>query len=388
MKFMIERFYHYHQSTSMRMFPELIQYINSFDSQLNQFTKRVLDAPVTMSNGVQFLKYILDTCDVPYIVRQSENDFYSFTTYIKDIYNKVENIFDPIRSNKLYYNYFIKYNGKKCNELIIPVGDIDHLKTLQFGVDYYSGWEYEHPVTLWYHDSDEYTLDLLNTQLKFHRDIPSYCIIFVDPVSLCMKYFKYATSSGTNTINTLSFIKNKILIKLLKQNRNIWMFKTHMKCLESALTDDYTFIEKNKPYMISQYGSIGGRYPYIMEDIIQYYKGVIHNTYTMNSIFNSKLFPDEKSFNDIVETYKEEIDVEHLTQYRWLRVVRDLPYLKYLCLVYKLRKNQSEYDNFRYILGIEIRRLESSGVLSNIKLPFFKNMVNSQIDEIKKLMEI
>ena len=380
---MIDRFFAYHQSTSMRIFPELIGYINTFNSQLNQFTKRIQNASVVNNQGVQFLKNILDVCDIPYVVKHSENDFYAFSTYIKSIYDQIENIFDPIRNNKLLYNYFIKYNGTKTHELIIPVNDIDHLKIFDMGYDYYSNWLDISPVTLWYHDSSEYSLDLLNTQLKFHRDIPNYCILFVDPVSLCMKYYKYATSVNTPNVNIYRFIKDHVLLKMLKQNLHIWLFKMHINCLRSLFSDDYSFIEKNKPYIVFQYGSIGARYPYIMEDLIQYYRGVIDNTYTMNSIFKSKLFIDEKSFNDIVEIYKNTIDVEYLTQYRWLRVLRDLPYMEYLTLVYKLRGNSSEYDNFKYILDMDIRKMESAGIFNNIKIPYMKNIVLNMIDRIR-----
>lgn len=78
-----------------------------------------------------------------------------------------------------------------------PIDTISYPSILPFQKNWYA-WEKVKPVHIWYHNSEEYTLNFLKNSIAFKTEQPTHGIIFIDTISLIFKYYKYLMTDLPN----------------------------------------------------------------------------------------------------------------------------------------------------------------------------------------------
>lgn len=379
----------YNKPGSPKVTPEWIAYIRQLDVQKEQLKRRFLGLMPRITEGTEFLTHILDLADIPYIAKQG-NDFYAYMTYIPQVQAQVSSIFDLIRNGRPVFNRYIKRSGFPCYEFTSPVSDVDHLALFPMGQPYYAWRDTVAPLTLWWHDSTEYTLDLMQNQIKFYHDVPETVLFFLDVPSLCIKYLKYYQDPSIRADNKtpLQFIHDDVYFAFFDQIQSIWIFKQHLLALDILLGyEDASAITETVKYTITQYGSVGQRYPMAMNLLLKWYTDVAKGNYLPQSLFNTPFFPLKglKSFNGLVSWMTDWLDIPHLTQYKWVRILRDMPYLEYVAKVYALNPKHVRWSVFKVQLDTLKRKYTAAVPWGNVKSAILREYLKQKFEMLSQL---
>lgn len=150
--------------------------------------KRLYKSEGYESHAVRLLRYIINNADFDLLERQG-NNFDRYMYHLRFIKASLDNIFDRISRGRGYRNIFFK-SERKTEEFILPVEDLNTLVHLPLDTEDWETWKKVRPVRLWDHNSDEFTVNLLNDRFTFTRGLePTNAIILIDVVALILKYF-------------------------------------------------------------------------------------------------------------------------------------------------------------------------------------------------------
>ena len=104
-----------------------------------------------------------------------------------------------------------------------PIDTISYPSILPFQKNWYA-WEKVKPVHIWYHNSEEYTLNFLKNSIAFKTEQPTHGIIFIDTISLILKYYKYLMTDLPNEPEKTmhNFIHRHVLNTVFEDLEEIW----------------------------------------------------------------------------------------------------------------------------------------------------------------------
>ena len=155
--------------------------------------------------------------------------------YIK---HQLDEIFDRVSRGRGYHNLFVKSNN--VEEFVLPIEDINTIVNLPLDSNDWEVWKKVRPVRLWDHDSEEFTINLLNDQLHFSRGFePTSVLVLIDVVALCIKYYIWLTYQRDKEpakelaeyIPQQLFIHKYVMCDLIWDNSNIWLLNQINKSL-------------------------------------------------------------------------------------------------------------------------------------------------------------
>lgn len=346
--------YFYRPTNQSRIIPIWKQYVLNGKQQQDILKKRYLSEDLySNQGGNKLLSFILREADIPFLAKFND-DFYVYSTQVIPMVQQFKNIFDLARSGKAYKDMFIKKHSSPPWEYIVPVDDNDWLTIFPMESSF-PFWDKLQPLVLWDHDSSEYTLDMMNGVLRFHNQDPSYVLWLLDITTLIMKALKFhqfrkefTTLPGFENQYTIeTFIRHHVTDAIQNNNVHLWYFKLHRLAVNIVLgfetIDKVNELGKRSQ---GQYGSIGARFKETMDELIDFYTEIQKGSLLPQVILNIKFFHDcTKSFSDICRDIPVYYDIPHLSQYRYLRLLRDLPYLEYMIRVYMLNPKSNQYRN-------------------------------------------
>ena len=373
---MIELFSNFYRPAPPRILTEFEQWLIFLDNKSNTILNRYLKASKLINSVQQKLIHVLDIVDIPYLTKQSKDDFYIYINYFKDIKEQVEGLYNLHNSTFATKNQYINKIDKICFESTIPIFDLDYLSIWPMGTPY-SNWKNKiTPLYLHYHNSGLLTYNIFYNKIRFKRDEPDVAIFFIDIPSLCMKYFKWYLEAENKDIYI--FITNEVWSFLIEQLRHIWLLRQHdlaiMKLNDIDIEEELDLNNKDQD-------SVGSRYILSINRLVQFYKEIQDGKTTIDTIFNSKLFnyQNNHTFRELVEWTINHLDVPYLSQYTWMRVVRDLPLLTYMIKIYMLYPEGNRTQLFKNIFEVQWKKILSKQPWDYIKTPHIKEWFKKQI---------
>ncbi len=370
-----------------KIIPQWSQYLTSLQLQKEQLRTRFLNNYGGEARGFRILKQILDYVDVEYLLKQ-RNDYERYINYFLNVRNNVERLFQPVESGRVYRKMFYRKGLFATNEYFCPVDDVDHIQTLPMDKSW-EEWERVQPVHLWYHDTQEYSLNLLTGQVAFSFTNPSYALIFVDVIALMFKYYKYISSPSIGEEKTLhNFIQNHVYNFFFDDLQNIWILNQILLCCDVADTSkDIREITTELQKSNRQYGYIGGRHHEAVEDLLEALNLVREGNLRVNSILSAQLLPSGSIIDRIHYSFKY-LDIAHLQQYKYVRILRDLHLVDLIIKMHMWRPDTEIYKSLARNLRYEVRRLQMNKPWSKINDSVIRTHVQDWVTALESKVEI
>lgn len=359
---------HFRQTTP-KTIPKWSQYLESLQLQKSQLQTRFLNSYGTESRGFRILKQIIDQLDTDMIIylEKQPDDFARYLNGFMPMQRNSIRLFQPTESGRAYRNVFYDKGIFATNEYFCPVDDVDHLFTLPFTKSW-EEWDKVQPVHLWYHDSPEYSLNLIKAKVHFKYQNPSYAIIFVDVIALLFKYYKYMTTRiiGEEEKSLHNFIHNHVFKFFFSDLQNIWILNQILLCSNVVdLTQDIDAITTQIQLSNRQYGYIGGRHTEAIESLLRAFDEVRDGKVRVNSLLSFDLLPTGSVIDRIHYAFNY-LDVAHVQQYKYMRILRDMPIIDLLIQMHGWRADTETYKSLTKALRVVLQRLQVNKPWSKI----------------------
>lgn len=333
------------------------------------------------SRALRLLKHIVGSIDLDYLKSQ-RNDFEMYVNYFSNFGTSADHIFNATKFGKAYRNVFYTKTLFTTTEYLIPTNSVDHIKTLPLG-ESWDVWQHVKPVTLWYNDSFEYSLNMLNDQVKFKYDQPNYAITFIDSIALSMMWYKYfkepMISDEDRTIHV--FLHRYVFSKLFDDLEDIWLLNQVKSIAEHV--DELDILNRVKSDPLFGYT---GKQKEASLRLSTKLMDIRNGNLRPNNLLSERLLYSGSILDKIHYSFNY-LDTENLKQYEYTRILRDLPYLELILKLHGWRPDSSYYRSLTQELRIILKRYMSSKpwssvVDSTIKL-ILQNTIESMYNKIK-----
>jgi hypothetical protein len=367
---MLRVIHKYIRKASPRSLVKWSQHLDNLKAYQQEHVRRYLASPGSESGAVKLLRHVLNFVDYD-VLRKYNDDYSRYSRYITHIREDLNNIFDPANKGLSFNNMFIsKTHVYPASEYLFPIDDIDHIKLLPFNQDF-SAWKNLKPVVLWHHNSPELCQNLLKDQVQFRYIPPTYSIAFIDVVTLTFMYFKYLEGQPRHMFQWASrqFIHEFVIKNFYEDVLDIWLTQQLSVIAQCETKED---VERVCRYAMSsmenRYGYVGGRYSEASMELFNELNLVKAGNITVSSLLSSRLYPSS-SFLDRLNRMDTWLEVPDLRQYRYLRLLRDMPYLDIIVNFYKFIPNIVDVQAFIRELKLECRKIVMDKTFASIRNP-------------------
>lgn len=373
----------YRHSDQTRLVPQWDLFVNSLKPQQDVIIQRHSRVTLQYTDGFLKLRRILREADLDFLVKQ--DNFYIYSTQINRIVNEQSNLFDLARSGRAYTNLFVHSTSRLTNEYLVSLDDNDSLKYLPM-VDDYSAWKNIRPLKLWWHDSEEYNLNFMTGYFTFLNEEPRSVLWLLDMPALILKAVNWYRKQPNKDVLIDFFIRDEILIPVLKDLIDLWYIKIHLLTMNIVL-GKYPKEQIDTLYVRSQsqWGSMGSRFKEICNVLIDYYTKVSTSELHPRAALSCKFFNNKTtSIRDIIFDIPIKYDISHQPMYEYLRLIRDLPYLEYLLKIYQIElignPGSVEFKNLIARLNTLLTKWKNKNPIGMIKNTNHRAFVKSRFD--------
>lgn len=356
------------------------QYLSTLKLQKNDLRTRFINSYGVESRGFRLLHQVLNTVEIEYLKNQT-NDFHRYINWFFPMRNVSNRIFYPIETGRAYRKVFYKKTIFAPTEYICPTLNVDHLSTLPLGKSW-TDWECIQPVHLWYNDSIEYTLNILQNQVSYKYNPPGHALIFVDVIALMFKYYKYMTSDIAEASKTPhEFLHKHVYSFFFQDIQNSWILNQLLLCVE------FTNSDTNVQQLIEdkQYGYLGARYVEAMSSMVDILKDIKDGNLRVNSLLSSNLFPTGSLIDRIEFSFKY-LDVEYLRQYTYILLLRDIPVVDLIIKLYQWRIDTPAYKTLAKDLLQLLKRYKNNKPWSRIYDSSIRLYISDWVDKTIDLL--
>lgn len=367
----------------------IVKYENYLTTMIVRRTEllgRYMGAYGTETPGVRMLKHILGLVDIAYL-KQLKNDYDRYTFYFKYIGKDLGDIIDANGSVSMRKEMFIHKHLFTAAEFIIPVSSEDHLKALPMMEDW-EAWKDVRALRLVDHDSEEYTINTIQSNVRFRAIQPSYAVITIDPIILAFKYFKYRVAhegDDADLITPQRFIHKHILNTLMMDLQDIWLRDQIINAFYvDKLSDLRTQTPANTTYD-NMYGYVGLQYRSAMGDIWRVVQELKSGRIKPNMFFDSVSLSTGSIKSHLI-TLLEENYIPPLRQFAWETYLRDMKWVELILLVYSANPNDVKGQTLRKAFRIKVNNLHRTQFWNNIHDIVTRTLVKDHITDIKLLL--
>lgn len=357
----------------------------------------------TPGRASNLLRHIAGSIDTAYL-STCKDDFEAYGNYFRQFTSSSSRIFTQAQSGRAYRNMFFKRKGYATTEYVLPVLDVDHISILPLGSSW-DTWKEMKPLTYWYHDSDELCLNILNDVVEFEYNQPTYGVVFLDSTMLGMMFYKYINSpevwanEHTDYLTGLKmlreddsitgaeydyrlkkeqmpltpFLHNYVFYKCAQDLVDIWVLNYIRELIDYVDRTDRTHTGDLKVSPSSGRYGISKPHTELSSKMIERIREIKKGNLYPSQFMNAPLFQGGRSMVDKIRYSFKYLDVLHVSQYEYARMIRDLPYVEIMLKLNFWNKKTSRCREFiidlRSILGryITIKPWNSmyDGVIKN-----------------------
>lgn len=380
---MLSQMHKYVKKASPRSIPHWRQHLDNLKIYQRTIVERFQKAPGNESGAVKLLRHILNFTNYDELKKYSD-DFQRYRRYFVHIREDVKNIFDPVNTGLGYNNLFVsKEHMYPTVEYLLPVDDIDHIKILPFDEPWES-WKNLKPVTLWHHDSPELCQNLLKDQIQFRYITPLHATLFIDVTTLSFMYFKFIEHQPDHMTQWASreFIHKYVVGNLFEDILEVWLTQQISAIAECNTRSDLDVLLRNNiSSMETRYGYVGGRYSEASLELFNELQLIKNGNVTLSSLYSSKLYPT-KSVLERIDYMNAWLSVPDLRQYKYFKLLRDLPYLKLTLNMFKHVPTVTNMQSFIRDFRIDCRKHVIGRTWSSIRNPTVRSYVETEFNEL------
>lgn len=344
------------------------------------------------SGGTRILRYILSFIDFDYLITQTDN-YKRYTDHIRYAYDDIIFSFDKSQNGKPYYNKFIGLNNQYTREYILPVTDTNCIVNLPMYSESWGDWKYIKPVRLWSHNSDEFTINLLNSYIAFHSQYPSVAIILIDVVALILKYviwFKYyRDQEAAQDLATYApqqfFIHKYVLCNLAYDLGDIWLIRTLNRLLNVTDRDELQLFQAHILQEDPQFGYITAE----CGNGFQHLWDLCNQTKTNSnpqSFLNTRLLFSGSIHRRIIKT-EAQFELPSIGRYDWCRILRDADLILLYLRIWYMQKNLPICTRIITKLRYELDNIKRARITKYIYDLETKLIVDQKIAELDMMIK-
>ena len=349
------------------VYQRMIDAINvRLDIQKNKF---LLGHP-TQTLGVELLRFIMLNIDLEEILSY-ESDIDKLTNIIDYVEGTYRGAFDPVHKGRIEKGLFTSREGSSLiPEFIMNVEPANKIIDYPFDQPF-EAWNGLRATRIIHHDSNELIDDLHTWWLKFRKLPSSYMLISVDVRTLIFKWVKYVEYCRSRDIEPkdLEFLRNSELVHWHDDLFDIWI----LNMLNSILSPTMNDLPKDavqyhiEPYIAREQLVNDG-----LNDMIRFVQASAQGTIRLQDMLVTKWI-NNKSIFDMIAIQERFVMLPELRQYRWLDIIRWMPYLR---LILNLNKYYPQ-------VGVTKMISERAKDIMNRDLKF-QNLENSLVSPLAK----
>lgn len=380
----------YIQPASTRELPAYKLFLVSQNRFVSERWKRLFDSQGHESPGVKTLRYILQKLDLEYLDDQVNNyDRYSY--HIRHVREDTLSWFRAMRQGQSYKKLFFTSTPYITEEYLIPVADLNSLVNLPLYTDNWNIWKKVRPLRLWSHDSDEYTLNLINDTLKFKYMGPSYAIELLDTVALLFKYYfwwKFKRKEESEiawSIPEQFFIHKYVMCDWCYDLTNIWIISCLNKLIDIEDIRAVSQLSSDNLTTDVQYGRVATDCRKAFEQLWKLLETIRKNA-KPEILLSFKLFING-SLYDRASISTERLSLPMYKQYNYLRWLKDKDMLTFLLKIWALRpknpRTKQIFLNFRR----DFNRLLMTSPWNNCKSIILRDRIEEDMLETFNIVQ-
>jgi len=335
--------------------------------------------------GIGLLKHILSVVDIDYLKRIN-NDYERYTFYLKNIHKDLSNIFDTVATNKTYKNTFIQRKGFGTTEYIIPTERMNYIKDLPMGEEW-DQWIDIKPIRLLDHNSNEYTLNVLQDRVSFKALQPSYAIISIDPIALAFMYYKFLDAHDfSSPMSTQVFLHRYVISKFMDDLQDIWLRNQFLSLFDIENEQEISKLNINTIVFNNMYGFVGHQYKDAMISIYRVMDDVRQRKRRPETLIKS-LILSRSSISDYMSDIYTKAHIPPLRQYMWQVYLKDMRWVEFILKTYMLQPDYVNTRNMIKKLRIETEKLVRTRFWTNIRHILTRNIVEEHFNEMYELIK-
>lgn len=353
--------------------------------------KRLFGSQGYESSGMKLLRYILQFIDMDYMDSQV-NNYDRYTYHVRIIRRDLIYIFDRVRRGRGYYNLFFDKNRFLTEEFLLPVLDTNSLIHLPLYSNDWDVWRKVRPLRLWSHDSDEFTVNIINDRIKFKGAPPSYAVELLDVVALVFKYyiwfkFKKDLEPEQELVKHIPqqyFLHKYVLCDLVWDLSNIWLLSNLNKLTKIKSINDLDYFDSSNMQVESQYGWISMKARRGYETLWKLLNDTRGNV-RPESLLSSKILYGG-SLNKRIRIIDESLDLPILAQYDYLRWLRDKQVLNLFIDIWKSREELPTTRKILVNVDRDFKRLLRTRPWNNCQNVILKNQIEEEMTDFAYLL--
>ena len=198
----------------------------------------------------------------------------------------------------------------------------------------YVEWKKLRAVRLIHHDSLELVSDLHSWYIRFVKDIPSYMLVSIDIRTLIFKWVKYVEYCRyiDQEPDDLDFLKTSEIVHWHDDLFNIWLINIINKYLQLRFLDEednHGFTVHTDSYIIRE-----EQVQYAFDDLARFIDLAQDGSVRVQDILDTRWI-NNHTVTEMIKMQQEQVALPEIRQYRWLDIIRWMPYLRMILLLNK-----------------------------------------------------
>lgn len=368
--------------------PRTLSKYNYFRSNLKLFVDDKLDQyyhnGVSYTYGIRLIRSICELVDLDYMQHSFINDIDRYLIYVQNLRNNIIEKYDTVISGSVYQRYYISKSYTK--EYITSIEDVNTLNYLPFNKDF-NTWKDIEMLKIWWHDSDEFSLNLLSNKLKFDKQYPEKCLILIDPIGLAFLWYKFnievVPTLEKDTFLPVYFCHHYLYPKLYYQITDIWLLKQFNHLLSITDIEEVKSIKNTDIETNKQYGKIPVSYTEAMTELYKEFRLIEQGNIKSSAILNSKILLNS-SIYDLYRQATTRWNTDDTTQHLYLHILKDLDIFEIIFKLYRLFPKGANYDSLIRELKIQINRIYNKKPWNNARNISMKEYLKTRIMKLKE----
>jgi hypothetical protein len=314
------------------------------------------------SPGVKLLRYILQFVDIDYLQRQA-NNYQRYLNHLRYIRKDLTEIFDRDRRGRGYFELFFHTSDRSTEEFLLPVQDVNSISVLPLHTNNWNEWKYVKPLRVWSHDSQEYSIKIINDYIQYKHSPPSYVIELLDVVALVFKYYIWYTYERDNEpAQELAqhapqqlFLHKYVMCDTVWDLTDIWLLNKLNLLMDQSERLQVAKFDSSSITADYQWGWIAMTCRRGFESIWDLLYDIRKNIQP-ESLLSSKILTSG-SINDRIRYTDRELVLPYATQYDWYRYLRDKDIVKFFVKLWRTRPELPTSKRMMYNLSRDYKRM-------------------------------
>jgi len=361
-----------------RSVPYWTKLMGDTNTRLTLQKDRFIMAELAKTRGVEVLRSILFSADIPYLLKLNDIDRYG--KYLSFIEDEIAEQFDSTYTTKTSGQMFITDLSNATEEFAIPVHTLNPLLVLPIDKPY-DKWQDIDPVHFVYHDSIEMPSDFLQCTAKFKKFQPSYGLTSINIITYLYKAVKYFEANPGTFYQELidDFVHDEILPVFYNDFVRIWSTNVMLNILEAKFND-----EQNKyDELLETYSNaflIGSAFRYAVTEFSNHIDIIREKNIAMGDFMATKWLLNTSIYDYMTEIVRTSA-MHSNRQFSWLKFIYEYPMIK-LFLLIDTHTTSSVLVNTRKMLGVKLREIDRSNYMAKITKTALRNSFQAELDQM------